>query len=138
MRCWVPGCIVAVVAASSLACGSSWGATNGSGASYSTADLAGTWEANTLASGPGAPWWERGQTTIASDGSFTGSTIDSDGATGTVAGTLAISSDGVVTLVGASTFRGVLDAGKTILVGTDTWSSGSPGTTEMKIFTRVH
>ena len=40
------------------------------GASYSMADLAGTWESNSFVSGPGAPWWERGTITIKPTGKF--------------------------------------------------------------------
>ncbi len=104
---------------------------------YGLSDLAGTWEVNGLASGPGAPWWERARITIATDGSFTGTATDSAGGGGSVSGAFSISSSGVVTLGGSSTFRGVLDAGKTIMVATDTWSSGHPGTTELKVFTKV-
>ena len=45
-------------------------------AAYQQTDLQGTWEVSTLASGPGAPWWERAHATIASDGSFTAFTTE--------------------------------------------------------------
>jgi hypothetical protein len=39
-------------------------------ASYSIDDLAGIWQGNSLASGPGAPYWERDTVTIDADGTF--------------------------------------------------------------------
>ena len=104
---------------------------------YHQSDLAGTWEFNCLASGFGAAWWQRAHLVIAADGSFTGTSLSSGGGTGSPHGTFVLASDGTLTLVGSTTFRGVLDAGKAVLVTTDTWASGSPGTTEMKIGTRV-
>lgn len=106
--------------------------------SYAAADLAGTWEVNSLATGPGAPWWERARAVIAADGSFTASTTESDGTTGTItgpAGALALAANGVITAGGQS--RGALDAGRTVAVVTDTWATGSPGTTEMKLWVKV-
>jgi len=106
--------------------------------SYAAADLAGTWESNSLATGPGAPWWERARAVIAADGSFTADTTESDGSTGTLnapAGSLVLSADGVIT--GPGDFRGAMDAGKTVVAITDTWTTGSPGTTEMKLWVKV-
>jgi hypothetical protein len=100
---------------------------------YSLEDLVGSWEVNSLATGPGAPWWERARITVEADGSFAGGTVKSDGGGGPISGTISISPDGVVTLAGSDTARGVLDADKTVMVLTDTWSTGSPGTTEMKV-----
>ena len=107
------------------------------GDSYSLADLAGKWESNSLASGPGAPWWERGVVTVNPDGSFIVSTTESDGSTGgSLSGTFNISADGIITMVGDPAFRGSMDSGKTVMVFTDTWSTGSPGTTEIKVVTK--
>lgn len=106
-------------------------------AAYQQGDLQGTWESNGLASGPGAPWWERAHVTIAADGSFTASTTESNGGGDTFQGSFSLSSAGIVTVPGSSTFRGVLDAGKTVMATTDTWSSGSPGTTEMKVVVKT-
>lgn len=52
-----------------------------SSAAYTLADLSGNWEVNSLASGPGAPWWIRISLNIAADGSFSGTETDSDGIT---------------------------------------------------------
>jgi hypothetical protein len=102
-------------------------------ASYSMADLAGPWNGNSLASGPGAPWWERSTGTIEPDGTFTGSTTQSDGSTKNKTATFTLSSDGVITSPSSSTASGVMDADKTVMVITDTWSDG---TAEIKIFTK--
>jgi hypothetical protein len=104
--------------------------------SYSLADLEGTWDGNSLASGPGAPCWERANLVIYADGTFSASTVESTGATGNVNGTWQISSDGIITLEGDTTVGCSMDSHKTIIVCTDTWSKGQPGTTEMKIFTK--
>ncbi|MHC1741850.1 MAG: PKD domain-containing protein [Syntrophobacteraceae bacterium] len=102
-----------------------------SGASYRQADLAGTWESNSLATGPGAPWWERSTAVIQSNGAFTYTATYNDDAPETRSGVLTLSRSGVVTLRGNRVFRGNLDAGKTVLVTTDTWPSD--GTTELKV-----
>jgi hypothetical protein len=107
------------------------------GESYALSDLAGTWQVNSLATGPGAPWWERGAATIEGDGSFRASLTDSDGWTGKVSGVFNLSPGGVITMTGAPDFKGFMDAGKTVMVWTDIWSSGSPGTTEIKILTKT-
>lgn len=104
---------------------------------YSLADLVGRWEVNGLATGPGAPWWDRGQIMVAADGSFTGSTVESDGGGGPISGTFSISPEGVVTLAGSSTERGVLDAGKTVIAWTSIWLDDSPGTTELDVATKM-
>ncbi len=102
-------------------------------ATSSLAELAGTWQLFGLATGPGAPWWERAQATIGADGSVDVTTTESTGASGAFSATFALSSAGVLTLAGSPGFRGVLDAGKTVLVSTDTWGTGSPGTSELKV-----
>jgi hypothetical protein len=105
---------------------------------YSLADLEGTWEGNSLASGPGAPWWERATITIASDGTFTGTTAESDGSSGPISAKFTISSEGIVRLEGSTDadFLCSMGSGKTAIVCTATWTTGSPGPTEMKIFTK--
>jgi hypothetical protein len=109
-------------------------------ASYSAADLPGTWQGNTLVSGDSAPWWERDTLTINPDGSSTVSWTAYDGSTGSATGNLAISSAGAVTWTCADcssnqSFSGFVDAGKTVMVFTDTWASDA-GTHEIKIFTK--
>lgn len=104
---------------------------------YALADLAGIWEVSTLATGPGAPWWSRGTLFIAASGSYTGTMGESTGGSHPVSGTFGLSSEGVVTRSGSATARGALDAGKSVMAITDTWTSGSPGTSEMLIAVRV-
>jgi hypothetical protein len=105
-------------------------------ASYSTSDLAGSWQGNSLAAGPGAPWWERAGMTVGLNGTFTASAVESSGRKDHPSGKLVISPDGVVTVYSngkATSVSGVMDAGKTVMVFTDAWSDGSA---EMKIFTK--
>ena len=104
---------------------------------YSLADLAGQWHGYGLASGAGAPWWEMGAGVINADGSFSFNTTYSGESPDTVTGTFSISADGIVTLAGNSILRCTLDAGKTFMACTDTWTSGSPGSTEMKVLIKM-
>ncbi|MFH0730033.1 MAG: hypothetical protein V2B19_27285 [Pseudomonadota bacterium] len=101
---------------------------------YSSADLQGSWAVHGLASGPGAPYWERGTAVIQSNGSFQLSVIDNKTNSKTASGTLQIVSDGTLTQNGRADFKGNLDAGKTVIAITDIWDTISPGTTEMKIW----
>jgi hypothetical protein len=104
--------------------------------SYSMADLVGTWDGNSLASGPGAPWWERAALTIYQDGAFTASTTESTGSKNTISGRFAISPDEVITVQGPDTAQCALDSGKTLMVCTATWSRYKTGSTEIKIFVK--
>ena len=126
------------IAVSLVACGGDSSSTEGGGnppvSAYESSDIEGTWKSHGLASGPGAPWWERGTVTIASDGTFTAVTTDSDGGGGNPSGTLSISSGGEIT---GGTILGNMDSNKSVIVWTDTWSSGSPGTTEIKVLTKA-
>ena len=79
---------------------------------YQQPDLLGRWEMNSIASGPGAPWWERALATISPSGSFTAVTNDNSGGSGTVLGTLVLSPAGIVAQAGFSSFRGALDQGQ--------------------------
>lgn len=106
-------------------------------ASYTQADLAGTWQVHTLATGPGAPWWSHGQVVVQSNGVFSGSMMENSGDTFPVGGTFTLASNGVITRAGSTVARGVLDRGHTVMVWTDTWDTGSPGTTEMMIGVRT-
>lgn len=106
-------------------------------AGYVQSDLAGAWNVNSIVSGPGAPWWSRGAVTIASNGSFTGTLAYSDDDPEDVAGTFTLGSDGIMLspLVDPD-FRAVLDDGKSVVVGTSTWNSGSPNSTELSVWTK--
>jgi hypothetical protein len=104
---------------------------------YSASDLVGTWEVNTLATGPRAPLWGRARITIAPGGATTGTATFSDGETRSISETMSISPDGIVGPAAADpseVWRGVMDAGKTVIVATDTHSEG---TTTLEVFTRV-
>ena len=104
-------------------------------ASYSKADLVGTWETNGLLC-PG-PWWQRGAVTIGSDGSFTGMFEGSDGSSKSLSGIFSITADGIITATGSNpnpSHRCVMDSGKSIVVCTNSNDSGS--TTEMHIFVK--
>lgn len=105
--------------------------------SYSMDDLAGIWQMNTVCSGPDAPWWERGTINVNPDGSFTFSgTESSSSKTDKGSGTFSISSDGIITSSSlSSTFRAVMDAGKTVMVFTSTFHDGS-GSTQIAIATK--
>jgi hypothetical protein len=105
--------------------------------SYSMSDLAGTWQMNTVCSGPDAPWWERGTINVNPNGSFTYSgTESSSSKTDKGTGIFSISSDGVITSSSFnSTFRAVMNAGKTVMVFTSTFHDGS-GSTQIAIATK--
>ena len=104
---------------------------------YDSIDLQGIWRAYGLASGPGAPWWERAVLTINSDGAFTVNSQESDGNLTTFSGTLNLSSDGIITVPEFPNIQGSMNADKSIIVWTDTWSNSQAGTTELKIFTKM-
>ncbi|NVN90186.1 MAG: hypothetical protein HXX11_06240 [Desulfuromonadales bacterium] len=106
-------------------------------AGYAQSDLAGAWNVNSIVSGPGAPWWSRGAVTIGPTGSFTGTLTYSDDDPEDVSGTFTLGSDGVIVspLVDPD-FRAVLDSGKSVVVGTSTWDSGAPNSTELSVWTK--
>ena len=106
---------------------------------YSITDLVGEWHFNGLATGDGAPWWERGRVVIVEGGVVTGSGYYFDEQSShPIQNTISISPEGILTQAsGDTTFRGSLDTDKTILVGTSTWLSGSPNTTEFKIGVKI-
>ncbi len=109
-------------------------------ASYSMADLAGTWQMNSLASGPGAPWWERTTITTSRKGQFTSYGTEDGGAVDGAYGTFSISPGGVIYLVTRKKSRtvvGVMDATKTVFVGTSTWTGNKDaGTAELFVSTK--
>ena len=105
--------------------------------SYSMADLVGTWQGNSIASGPGTPWWERGTMTIKPDGTFMASTSYNDGSQGkAISGTFTISPEGAITFPDSTVVISI-DADKTVMVWTDTWTHGFPGSTEIKVLTKM-
>ncbi len=93
------------------------------------ADLAGTWELNSLGCetdfpGPYASWWSRGTFTIDSDGVFSGELIGSDGSSAAKSITFSIAANGKITAKGSpgsdvpTSFECVMDSGKTVIVCT--------------------
>jgi hypothetical protein len=109
------------------------------GSSYSLTDLAGYIEVSSIASGPGAPWWQRGPASVDNDGTFFGILEEYDSDPDTISGTFDITSDGIVTIASFEdpALFCVVDAGKSLIVRTSTWSSGSPGTSELSIATKM-
>jgi hypothetical protein len=95
---------------------------------YSTADLAGIWTGSRLKTGVGTQVWQRVTLTIAADGSYTSTQVDSDGSTSTDTGKLSMSSDGKIS--NPNTLCN-MDAGKTVIACTDNKS----GTTRLSVFT---
>lgn len=87
--------------------------------SYSSTDLAGTWEANAIVTGT-SRGWSRGTLTIGPNGTYSGTLVDSGGVPEILAGTLAISADGIITDSSNSTFQGDMDSGKTVVIATKT------------------
>jgi hypothetical protein len=95
-------------------------------ASYSIADLLGTWEMNALDSR--GPSWGRGTLTVDSGGSFSAASSGSDGSNIAVSGTFGITNDGIINASGSgvpSSFSCAMDSGKSVLVCTYTDSAGS-------------
>ena len=104
---------------------------------YFLSDLAGEWDGNGSASGLGAPWWVRSTLSVAADGSFSGTQLESDLTSRSVSGVFNISSSGTVTIADNSKLECIMDAGKTVLACTDTWAgSTNPGTTELIMYTK--
>ena len=107
------------------------------GASYQIADLVGTWYVHSLASGPGAPWWEHGSLAVSADGSFTATVQPYKSEPGTISGQFQIDPNGVVTIESVPDFTiGHMSSDKNMIAMVDTWATGSPGTTELRILTR--
>ena len=108
------------------------------------ADLAGTWQVHSLASGPGAPWWERMTVAVSKKGKFTSSGTENGGAVDDGSGVFSISPGGVISLVTKGkhgtryhTVVGVMDATKKVFVGTSTWVGNTdPGTADLFIGTK--
>ena len=88
------------------------------GASFSTADLAGTWYGHEIISGdePGeSPQWAYGTVTISSSGSFTGTWTDSS-STDIISGSVAITAGGVITVNNQPLNHGVMNDNKDLIV----------------------
>lgn len=92
---------------------------------YSQEDLTGTWTVNSLASGPGAPWWIRGAITINSKGKGTGLLVENTGGKDQVSLDFTISADGEMVIPGDDLAHCRMDAGKTFMACTGTWDDGT-------------
>jgi hypothetical protein len=66
-------------------------------------------ESTSLATGPGAPWWERAHLEIGPDSSFSATGLENDGSSGEISGSLNISSSGIITITGRPSFGGNMD-----------------------------
>jgi hypothetical protein len=103
-------------------------------ASYSPADLTGTWQGNGLASGPLAPWLENDTLSITSVGTYSFIWTGSNGSSGTNAGNVSISSGGNISINFNSPGAGFIDENKSVMVFADILPDGK--TQEIKIFTK--
>lgn len=101
------------------------------GDSYISDDLTGVWEVNSMASGAGAPWWERGPLTVNQDGTFTGTYQQSDGTPDNVSGTMSIADDIVQIGPDDENRQCTMDSSKTVIVCTSTWAGD--GTAELTV-----
>jgi hypothetical protein len=89
-------------------------------ASYSQADLTGSWQFQSLLSGADEPLWRRGSVAVAANGTTSGVINDSNGGSENLTGTMTIDSDGLARVSGATSLVCALDAGKTVLACTVT------------------
>ncbi|RMD81444.1 MAG: hypothetical protein D6815_11780 [Candidatus Dadabacteria bacterium] len=87
--------------------------------SYSQADLTGNWLVHAL-SVNSSSLWLRGLVTIAADGALSGTLDASDGIPHVTVGKLLVAPDGTITHDTAPDMRCALDAGKTVMVCTNT------------------
>jgi len=105
-------------------------------ASYSLADLVGSWNVNALASGPGAPYWFRGRITVVPDGSWTGLGQDYGEPLQNVSGNFKILADATIALTVDNVAKCGMDSGKTVIACTETWKKGEPGTSNLIFITK--
>ena len=100
---------------------------------FSIANLVGIWEESSIASGPGAPWWQTGLLFINADGTCLLYYATSDGTSNSQSGTVSISSSGVITVDLGTTEVGYVDPNMDVMVLTSTWLDGA--THQISIFT---
>jgi hypothetical protein len=99
-----------------------------SGTSYSSADLQGTWQTHYLAGGGSWTGWIHATSTIGSNGNYTVSNlVKSDGNTNIASGIFSISSVGVITVAGLTTYHGFMSPDKTLIVTNMTDGGGGGG-----------
>lgn len=114
------------------------------GLSYQSSDLEGTWYVHSLASGPGAPWWEDGFITVSAGGFYNGMVRQYKSDSKELSGQFQIDPNGIITIAGlpqdphADGYAVLhLSADKNVIAGIATWSRGFPGTSELMILTRM-
>ncbi|MDR3568270.1 MAG: fibronectin type III domain-containing protein [Syntrophobacteraceae bacterium] len=93
--------------------------------SYTLSKLVGLWEVSSLASGPGAPWWQNGLLFVDPDGTCMFSSSASNGTSKSQNGSMSISPGGLVTLDLGAKAVGYVDPNMDIMVLTTTWSDGA-------------
>jgi hypothetical protein len=113
---------------------------------YDANDLVGTWHVHSLASGPGAPWWEYGRWAINADHRFSGTIHEYQKDPCDISGQFLPAPNGVATFAGAQQDPDVIlfphlhmAANKAAVVGVGTWPTGSRdslATTQMIVLTR--
>jgi hypothetical protein len=108
-------------------------------AGYLQGDLEGTWDISSIVSGTGAPWWSRGTAEIDANGTITEGRLEfpDEGPEDPSGLSFTLGTDGVmVSPLLDPDFRAVMDSRKSVVVGTSTWGSGPPQTTEITVWTR--
>jgi hypothetical protein len=97
-----------------------------SGTSYSTADLQGTWQTHCLVAGGNWMGWIHAVSVIDNTGNCTSSTlVKSDGTSGNSSGgTSIVSSSGVITINGVTSYNGFLSVDKTLMASNMTDGGG--------------
>jgi hypothetical protein len=102
-----------------------------SGGTFTSNDFIGTWNFHSLTSGdsPAYLGWSYGTASIDSNGIYTESShTRSDGSSDlNPSVTFAITADGIITIIGATTFHGVMSQDKNMIVGTHTDGGGGYG-----------
>lgn len=95
------------------------------GGSFTQSDLVGTWQGHTLTTGS-EEVWEYDTTTIDSQGVVSSQITDSNGNTESNydEATLSIASNGELSVAGSTTFHGVMNPDKDIVVITEIWAQG--------------
>lgn len=92
---------------------------------YSTADIQGTWNIHSLASGPGWNGWCRDNLNVSSSGTIAPATeLCSDGTTNPQSGMFSIDSNGMISLSSRPSFQGYISKSKDLIVGTMTVTYG--------------
>ena len=73
---------------------------------------------------------------VGSDGTFAGSVNDNDGISENISGKFNLSNDRNLSLANSPEFGGSMDLLNRVMVWTDTWTTGSLGTSMLGIFTK--